>query len=180
MEDSELSRYEILARNIYYTSQYSNSSGIKRNFLYPKYKRESKDFPGRHICRVSVQRLCLGKWSGVVASALKTKSNIQELKGFSLVVADTIRKYGFYLEPASHEKNPYHAHIVIPELDLQYPTLEDDLESVMNSGLKRRIDELSEEFEYIPLKEIDSLEADCYSPSCNSCLSSLCPPISSS
>ena len=172
MEESEVSRYEFLARNIYYTSQYSNSSGLKRNFLYPKYKRESRDYPGRHVCRVSVQRLCLGKWRGVVESALKTKSDTQELKGFSVAVADTIRKYGFYLEPAAHERNPFHAHIVIPELDLEYPTPEEDLKSVMNSGLKRRIDELSEEFEFIPIEERESFEAACYSPSCSSCLNS--------
>lgn len=172
MEDSEVSRYEFLARNIYHTSQYSNSSGLKRNFLYPNYKRESRDYPGRHVCRVSIQRLCLGKWPGVIESALNTKSGNQELKGFCVAVADTIKKYGFSLEPAAHEKNPYHAHIVIPELDLPYQTPEEDLKSVMNSGLKRRIDELSEEFEFIPIEERDRLKAICHSPSCLSCLNS--------
>ncbi len=170
LNETEVSNYEFLARNIYYTSQYSNSSGLKKNFLYPKYKKESRDFPGRHTCRVSIQRLCSGKWKGVAESAIKTKSESQELKGFCIAPGALVRKYGFDLEPASNKRNPYHGHIVIPELDLPYPTSDEDLGSVMSAGLKRRLDALSEEFEYISIEELSTKNAHCYSPSCLSCL----------
>lgn len=170
MIDSEVSNYEFLVRNIYYTSQYSNSTGIKKNFLYPNYKKESRDFPGRHRCRVSVQRVCAGKWDRIVKSALNTKSKTQELKGFCIAPAHTVKEYGFYMEPASHEKNLYHAHIVIPELDLQYPNPDENLIKVMNSGLKRRLDDLSEEFEFIAIDNLKDQEAKCYYPNCRECL----------
>ena len=81
---------EFIVRNVYHTSQYSNKDGLKKNYLYPRYTKESTEFPGRHVCRVSVQRVCYGGWQGVTDMAIKTISGNQQLVGFSLAPASII------------------------------------------------------------------------------------------
>lgn len=163
---------ELLVRNIYRTSQYSDSRGLKRNFLYPNYKKESRYYKGYHTCRVSLQRLCYGGWDNIKQCAENTKSMTQDLIGFSIARSEIIAQYGFQLEPAAHEGNPFHLHIYIPELDLPYPAPEDTLNGVMNSGIRRRLDELSEKFEMIKLEEINILNSRHYASNCLLCLTS--------
>lgn len=168
----EVTDSELLVRNIYRTSQYSDGRGLNRKFLYPNFKKESRYFRGFHSCRVSLQRLCYGGWDNIIRSAEKTKSMTQELVGFSIVRSETISEFGFQLEPAGHEGNPYHVHIYIPELDLPFPTPEDTLDSVMDSGTRRRLDELSERFEMLRLEQLHETPSIHYFSPCYSCLTS--------
>ena len=162
-------RNELLVRNIYCTSQYSGR-GLKRTYLYPNYKRESRDFPGYHTCRVSVQRLCYGGLDGVIRSAYMTKSPTQTLVGFAIAHCDVVARYGFILEPAAHSKNPYHAHIYIPELDLPFSS-EVVIMDVMSAGLRRRLDEMTAEFEFVKLENLSEVSTVHYpSPLCLECL----------
>lgn len=160
---------ELLVRNVYHTSQYSNSSGLKSNYLYPNFRKESTYFKGKHSCRVSVQRLCYGKWPAIIKSANQTKNDRQILIGFGIANASVPAKYGFQLEPADHDGNPFHAHIYIPELDLSFPN--ENIEKVMNPGLRRRIDCMTEDFEFLTLDELDDKMSVYYGPDCKDCLS---------
>ena len=158
---------ELITRNIYHSSQYSHDK-LHTDRLYPNHKKESRDFPGHHVCRVSVQRLCHGGWGGVIKSALSTKNPRQELKGFCTATVAVIVKHGFTLETAAHPGNPFHAHIYIRELDLPYPS---ETAKVLDAGLKRRLDDMSEEFEFLYLQRLDdSTQVHYPSSLCKSCL----------
>lgn len=159
---------EFIVRNVYHSSQYSNKNGLKKNYLYPNYTKQSQEFTGRHVCRVSVQRVCYGGWQRVTDMAMKTKRENQELVGFSLAPASIVSKYGFSMEPAARDTNVFHAHIYIPELDLQYPN--ENVNGVMMSGLKRKLDEMTEDFEFMFLEDIPNKECRHYKPFCKGCL----------
>lgn len=165
-----VSSCELLARNVYYTSQYSNKKGLKRNYLYPNYTKESHYYPGKQSCRISVQRLCYGKWDGVIQMANNTKGDTQTLIGFGVARGYMAEQYGFKLEPADHKGNLYHAHIYIPELDL--PFQDENIEKVMNAGLRRRLDMMTEDFELLRLEDIDEVSSSHYYPNCKDCLNS--------
>lgn len=168
-DNNPVSSLELLARNVYRTSQYGNKSGLKRNYLYPNYTKESRYYPGKHSCRISVQRLCYGGWNGIIEMADKTKHESQTLVGFGVAKAFVPERYGFMLEPADHDKNLYHAHIYIPELDLPFP--DENIEKVMDSGLRRRLDCMREDFEFLSLDDLIGESSDLLKPDCNACLS---------
>lgn len=168
--NSKVSDYEILARNIYATSQYSSSKGLKKNRFYPNYKKESREYKGKQVCRVSVQRLCFAKWDGVVEWANKTKNDSQELIGFEIAPAHVAIDFGFGLEAAAHIKNPFHAHIYIKQLDLPFPQSEEVLSEVMNSGLRRSIDEMTSKFKFVKTDELKQSLLD-FPETCEDCLS---------
>lgn len=70
------------------------------------------------------------------------------------------------METAAHDNNPFHAHIYIPELDLPYPS---EIDSIFNSGLRRRLDDMTEDFKFIELEDIinhKDVYFDCVSEGC--------------
>lgn len=70
---------EYIVRNVYHSSQYSNKTGLKKNYLYPNYRKESKQYEGKHVCRISVQRVCYGGWKGVIEWQNHKKESIDPL-----------------------------------------------------------------------------------------------------
>lgn len=165
-----ISDFELLARNIYATSQYSSSKGLKKNRLYPNYKKESRQFKGFHVCRIYMQRLCHAKWSEAIRWALAVKSQNQTLIGFEFAPAYIALNYNFAVEPAASEKNPYHAHIRFDSLNKPYPQPDNVLDEVMASGLRRRIDEMTSHFKFVTLEDIANNQFHDIS-SCPECLS---------
>ena len=102
--------------------------------------------------------------------ARHTQSPTQSLVGFAMAFSEIVGEYGFELEPAAHPNNPFHAHILIPELNLPYAT--DSIESVFKPGVRRRLDDLSERFTFLKLEEINNANRDSYpKPYCKECLS---------
>lgn len=168
--NTPISLDELLVRNIYATSQYSDSKGLKKNRFYPNYKRESRYYKGFHTCRVSVQRLCHAKWDGVTEWAEKTRHEKQTLIGFEYARAGVPSDYGFGLEPAANVNNPYHAHIYFKDLDKPFPQLDNILDEVMDAGLRRAIDEMTERFGFMRLEEIGNRSIGESSGTCDSCL----------
>ncbi|MBD5585853.1 MAG: hypothetical protein K2M83_01935 [Muribaculaceae bacterium] len=157
---------EYIVRNVYHSSQYSNKTGLKKNYLYPNYRKESKQYKGKHVCRISVQRVCYGGWKGVIEWAKSQEGEHRTLIGFGVASINTVRKYGFCMETAAHDNNPFHAHIYIPELDLPYPS---EIDSIFNSGLRRRLDDMTEDFKFIELEDIinhKDVYFDCVSEGC--------------
>lgn len=160
---------ELIVRNIYATSQYSNKNGLKKNFLYPKFNKESRDYSGRRICRISVQRLCHGHWDGIIKNAIKTKTSQQTLIGFAFSYTGVVEKYEFKMEPAAHCNNIFHSHIYIPELDV--PFIEEESQSVLTPALRRKLDLLSEEFHFVRIEDIPNIDISHYNnPFCKECL----------
>lgn len=150
--NTPLSRFEFIARNIYKTSQYDKK--LKKDRFYPRYRKESKYFTGSHVCRLSVQRLCLAGWEKAIFWANQTKSGNQNLVGFEIAPCQAALDSGFSLEPAASERNPFHAHIYIKELDLPYPQPEEVIDGIMGSIVKHRIDNMAREFGFYTLEKI--------------------------
>ena len=117
-----------------------------------------------------MQRLCFAKWDGVVEWANKTKNDSQELIGFEIAPAHVAIDFGFGLEAAAHIKNPFHAHIYIKQLDLPFPQSEEVLSEVMNSGLRRSIDEMTSKFKFVKTDELKQSLLD-FPETCEDCLS---------
>lgn len=160
---------ELIVRNIYATSQYSNKKGLKNNFLYPKFNKESSDYPGRRICRISVQRLCYGHWGGIIKNALSTKTEQQTLIGFAFAYSGVMEKYKFRMEPAAHSNNIFHCHIYIPELDV--PFVEDESLSILTPALRMKLDLLTEEFHFVKIEDIPNIDISFFNnPLCKECL----------
>ncbi len=143
--NSNLSAFEFICRNIYETSQYSGGR-LKKNRFYPNYRRESRSFPGRHTSRISVQRLCLAGFEKALYWASQTKSKTQTLIGLEMAPASVALNQDFELEPFASPLNPFHAHIVIKELDLPYPQKDEFIDSIMNPGIRHRIDNMVKSF----------------------------------
>lgn len=101
---------------------------------------------------------------------MKFKRDNQELVGFSLAPAAIIESFGFSTEPAAHDGNPLHAHIYIPELDLPYPN--ETIDEVMIAGLRRKLDELTENFEFMQVDQLADFDCRHYKSQCKDCLNS--------
>ena len=167
--NSNLSGFELIARNIFETSQYSGGK-LKKNRFYPNYKRESRSFPGRHVSRLSVQRICHAGLGKATYWALNTKSPSQTLVGFEFASASAALSQGFLLVPYASDRNPFHAHIVIKELDLPYPQPIEHMDSIMNPAVRHRIDKMANSFLFYRIEDgIESLQ-EVYSSSCLQCL----------
>lgn len=142
---------ELIARNVVHPSQYSGKH-LKKNRFYPNLKKESRDYPGRHICRLSVHRLCHAGMEGAIRWTEKYMRSGSELIGYEVSTANVALECGFILEPAAHRENPYHAHIYIKELDLPFPADQNLIDGLMSSGLRRRLDNMRDRFEFIDIK----------------------------
>lgn len=168
--NSSISDIEYLARNIYETSQYSKHK-LKKNRFYPNIKRESRSYPGCHVCRLSVQRLCFAGWKNAIYWANRTKNVNQQLIGFEIAPASAVLALGFGLEPFAHKANPFHAHIYIGELDKPFEQPEKVMESIMESKVRHRLDNMARNFKFIKIDEIDAQNEIFDAPHCAQCLS---------
>lgn len=167
--NSDISNFELIARNIYETSQFAHNR-LKKNRFYPNFRRESRDFPGRHVCRISVQRLCAAKWDKAVYWANRTSNGSQHLVGFEIALAIICRNAGFELEPHAHDRNPFHAHIYIRELDKPFEQPEGTMEQIMDSSVRHRLDNMTRQFSFIKIAEIGGLSEVCGCSHCADCL----------
>lgn len=89
---------------------------LSKKCMWPRYKRESRTYPGFHEFRISVQRLCHGRWNGCLSTGRHYKQPNQTLKGFKIARGIMALENGFKLEPDASKNNPFHAHIMLEQL----------------------------------------------------------------
>lgn len=119
----EFSQYELLGRILYESAQINRIGKVKERALYPKLKAdEEKGREGFFTNKISVVRICRAQssyninWDDHVAVARSFVANSNlAFRGFLLSRVKNILHEGLKVEMAASRKNPYHAHIVIPE-----------------------------------------------------------------
>lgn len=121
--------------------------------MWPRFRKESRDFQGFHEFRISVQRLCYGKRSGCISVALHFQQNNQILKGFKIGQGLTALENGFSLEADAHSGNPFHAHIVADELKVPFDESLIQANGLLNSSIKRRLDNMTDDFLFISTED---------------------------
>lgn len=123
-----ISDHEILGRTITETSYINKKGKIKDKLLYPRLREDQEPArKGLLTNKISVVRICRAQeadevdWQphiSVAESFLNGSSNV--FRGFGLMPSVDVRSHGLTIVPDAHEKNPYHAHIIIPEYDVKF------------------------------------------------------------
>ncbi len=150
--DSPVSCLEWLARTIYQPSQMKGTRLLK-DCMWPRFKKQSKDFPGFHEFRISVQRLCHGHRSGCLKIAMNFQQPSQTLKGFKIGRGLIPIENGFRIEADGHPNNPFHAHIVVDKLKVPFDPSYAHVSEVMNSGVRRHLDNMTEDFMFVSIED---------------------------
>ena len=122
-----ISDHEILGRTITETSYINKSGKIKDKLMYPRLREDQEPArKGLLTNKISVTRMCRALENGEVSwqphisvaeSFLNNSNNV--FRGFALIKLVDVRNLGLIIVPDGHEKNPYHAHIIIPEYDVK-------------------------------------------------------------
>lgn len=166
--NTPVSQYEWLARTIYEPSQMKGSRLLK-NCMWPRFKKQSRDYPGFHEFRISVQRLCHGKRSGCVTVAMNFRQPSQTLKGFKVGRGLNVAENGFTLEADASDNNPFHAHIIVDSLMIPFDQSCQHIDNVMNSGVRRHLDNMTDDFKFVTLEDFVNNNLDVISD-CSKCL----------
>lgn len=126
MDNSPISRIELLGRNITFPVSFNKREIIKAGRFYP-YNREDVKNSGFFTNKISMVRLCkacdengIPEWKDHIARVVKgyenkstTKGENYQLRAFLVVRADDFLGDMFDLIPDASSGNPYHMHAVI-------------------------------------------------------------------
>lgn len=166
--NSPVSPFEWLARTIYQPSQMKGSKLLK-DCMWPRFKKQSKDFPGSHEFRISMQRLCYGHRSDCLNIAMSFQQPTQTLMGFKIGRGLIPIENGFRIEADGHQNNPFHAHIVVEKLKVPFDPSCIGVVEVMSSGVRRQLDNMTEDFIFVSIEDFVNNRLPVQSE-CASCL----------
>ncbi len=145
-----LGPFEWLGRNLVETPTINKQGVVKDKVVYPKMKADEE--PGRtHLFtnKLSVVRICRGSHeSGFPWEehqriwASMNKSATMKLKGFMACSVSMVESSGYNVVPAASDKNPYHAHIIIPNYDIPYFEGARMISDILPDEVKKNLDRL--------------------------------------
>lgn len=165
----KISRFEILGRILNETSQINKSGMVKPQSMYPRL-REDNDLTRRGFFtnKISMLRLCRGHedWNFTwkihaeqARQSIRGGNNI--FRGFLIIKAYTILKYGFDVVEDGHENNPNHAHIIIPDYNVTFIEGVSMIAEVLPAAIRSRLDRLRMEMKAVFLNPGNKYSAEC-------------------
>ncbi len=161
--DEAISNFELLGRILNETSQINKQGNVKPQAFYPKLHADTE--PGReHLLtnKLSVLRLCRGHNDGVFSWQIHkdqaekfVAASRNVFRGFMIANAGTVKNYGFDVVPDGHEKNPYHAHIIIPDFNVEFIPEISIISEVLPAEIRDRLDRLRRQMKTVILNRGD-------------------------
>ncbi len=181
--NDEISGWELLGRILNETSQINKSGRVKDKAMYPKLS-----YPDREVGRetlfsnkLSVVRLCRSyddrpiSWEHHVTIAKGFTARTDNVfRGFLIGRGITVKSYGFEIVADGSEKNPFHAHIIIPDFNVPFKPAPTMISEVMPPEIRERLDRLRMKMTAIVLDRGDNYPsslnyASPSDPVCNIC-----------
>lgn len=143
--------WELLGRVLNESSQINKRGLVKDKAMYPKISYPDRE-PGREKFfsnKLSVVRLCRSyndeafSWKQHVDRAkgfIARTDNV--FRGFLIGKVHIVKTYGLDIVADGNEKNPYHAHIIIPDFNENYVRGITMISDVMPDEIRERLDRL--------------------------------------
>lgn len=178
-----ISNFELLGRILNETSQINRSGQVKDKAMYPKLS-----YPDREVGRetffsnkLSVVRLCRGYDSAPISweHHVKIAKNFTErtnnvFRGFLIGRVNVVKSFDLEVVADGSEKNPFHAHIIIPDFNVPFTPGPTMISDVMPSEVRERLDRLRMQMKTVVLDRGERYPTylACQNPSdpiCNIC-----------
>ena len=183
--NDEISNSELLGRILNETSQINKQGVVKPQALYPKLHVDKE--PGRENLitnKLSVLRLCRGHNEGSCTWEIH-KSQAERFvagsrnvfRGFLVARASMVRNYGLDIVADGHEKNPYHAHIIIPDFNVKYSESSAMVSEFIPDNIRARLDRLRMQMKTVILNRGERYSFSLYSISPSASICNICPTI---
>jgi len=181
--NDSISSWELLGRTLSETSQINKQGVVKAKAMYPKLHADKE--PGRENLfsnKLSVMRLCRGHNDGVFSwnihknqaeSFVSGTDNI--FRGFLMERASTIMGYDLEIVEDGHEKNPYHAHIIIPDFNVRYTDDFTMIADVIPAPIRERLDRLRMRMKTVILNKGERYQAQLTTVSPSDAICNTCP-----
>lgn len=176
-----ISNFEFLGRVLNETPQVKRNGEIKEAAMYPR-KKEDVERKGKFTNKISMVRLCRGhagkdfSWSvhsDIAIRFIKDKSKML-FRGFLVADVAKIRNHGLDVVAAANPSNPYHAHIVISDYDVDYTDAAEMVSEYLPNRIKSRLDRLRESmmppFIINGGQSNEKIDVDTHEPLCHRCL----------
>lgn len=156
--NDDISDLELLGRILNETSQINRRGEVKNKAMYPKFKYPDQE-PRRENFfsnKLSVVRLCRGHNKGAnsweihrakAESFLDRSDNV--FRGFLIARASMVKYYGLWIVQDGNEKNPFHAHIVIPDYDVEFTENVSMATEVLPAPIKIKLDRLRKQMKAV-------------------------------
>lgn len=181
--NDDVSNHEVLGRILNETSQINKSGVVKPQIMYPKVTRPDQE-SGREKMfsnKLSVVRLCRGHKDSTYTWQIhedKAKEFIGRsnniFRGFMIAKAMTVRDYGLVVVPDGRVQNPYHAHIIIPDFNVDFNEGVTMAADVIPAYIRVRLDRLRMQMRTIILNKGDRYPANLNYASPSDCICNHC------
>lgn len=181
--NDSISSWELLGRTLSETSQINKQGVVKPKAMYPKlHQDKEKGRENLFSNKLSVMRLCRGHNDGLFSWHIhKTRAegfvtgtdNI--FRGFLLERASTIIGYDLEIVEDGHEKNPYHAHIIIPDFNVRFSNDFSMIADVIPASIRGRLDRLRMHMKTVILNRGERYPANLTNVSPNDSICNICP-----
>lgn len=182
--NDEILDWELLGRILNETSQINKRGLVKDKAMYPKIKYPDRE-PGRETLfsnKLSVVRLCRSynegpfSWEQHIDRAnffIAKSDNI--FRGFLIGKVLIVKTYDLDVVPAGSEKNPYHAHIIIPDFNEKYLSGITMISDVMPDVIRKRLDKLRIQMKTVILNPGDKYPSSLNYASPSDSICNICP-----